>query len=405
MVRQAGTRRKPFVYLGAGVALAALLAVVLFAGVGSGGVRGVASTRQEVLAPDTAPGINASTGLLLSLTVLHQQQPAAPQFRLTDQYGHVVSPASFRGKVVVVSINDDRCQDLCTFYAADVVRANQDLGAAAKHVVWLSVNANPFYPAVSAVRTWTDEHGLGGQHNWYFTTGSPAALAKTWHAYGFYVQLDHKTRTVSHSTEQFFVDPAGHERAVGEFGAASASTALFAHGMAQMADDLLPASEQVHVAGPETPAPSGSNATVGAPAPPLALHYLQGGRGTFDLAGDRGRYTVVNFFASTCTVCRTELPALERAYHFARSKVDFVGVDVSDRASAARALLARTGVTYPVVSDPNGTASGAEQVTGLPYTVIVGPAGKIVIRHPGGFTTEQLEYLLEGDVPALAPPS
>lgn len=401
---EARNRRGPFLYLGTGVVLAGLLAVVLFAGVGRGrgGPQGVASTRQQVTAPDTAPGINSWTGLLLSLTVLHQQKPSAPQFRLTDQHGHVVSPSAFRGKTVVVSINDDRCRDLCTFYATDVTLANRDLGKAAKDVVWLSVNANPFYPSVSDVKAWTDQHGLGSQHNWYFTTGSPAALRKVWKKYGFEVELDHKNRTVQHSTELFYVGPNGHERAVAEFGTAAANTAQFAHGMARLADDLLPASERVaHVAGPETPPPSGTNAAVGAPAPSMALHYLQGGHGTFHLAGDKGHYTVVSFFSSTCTVCRTELPALERAYRFAHAKVDFVGVDVSDRAPAARALLARTGVTYPVVSDPHGTASGAARVTGLPYTLILDPAGKVAIRHPGGFTTQQLKYLLEGYVSSL----
>ncbi len=397
--------RRPLVYLGVGIALAGLLAAVLFAGVGTGhgSAAGTAPGPGSgaVASAEVAPGVNRSTAALLSLTVLREQQPVPPGFTLTDQYGHPISPAMFRGKTVVIAGNDDRCVDLCTFFAADVVAANHDLGRAARNVVWLSINVNPFYPQVRYVRSFTDEHGLAHQRNWYFGTASPAALEKVWQRYGFYVQLDHRNRTVVHSAELFFVSPSGHERYVAEFGAPAANTALFAHGMAQVANDLLPASERVHVGGPATPASTAGGATVGAPAPPIALRYLQGGQGTFRLSRFRGHYSVVDFFSSTCVVCRTEMPALERAYRFSRPKVDFVGVDVADRPGAARALLARTGVTYPVVSDPTGSTAGAARITGLPFTLLVSPSGRVLIRHPGGFTAEQLDFLLEGEVPSL----
>ena len=63
---------------------------------------------------------------------------------------------------MVLSFNDDKCQDLCTLLAQDVAVANQDLGAAANDVVFLGVNVNPLHTAVSDVPTWTDQHGLGG---------------------------------------------------------------------------------------------------------------------------------------------------------------------------------------------------------------------------------------------------
>jgi cytochrome oxidase Cu insertion factor (SCO1/SenC/PrrC family)/thiol-disulfide isomerase/thioredoxin len=395
---------RPWLFLGAGVALAAILAVVLFGVVGVGSSSNSLSTTQaEATQPNLEPGINAPTTLLLDLTVFpkssHQQAPA---FTLTDQYGHKLSPAEFKGKVLVITPNDDQCTDVCTLMANDIVIANKDLGPAAKDVVWLSVNANPFYPQVKYTKAWTDEHGLANQTNWYYGTGAPKVLAQVWKNYGFQVILDHKNRTVTHSTEIFFMNPAGTEKSVADFGGVgSASTAQFGHGLAQMADDLLPGSEQVHVAGPEVPAPTNHNATINAVLPDFTLPYLEKSPNLqkstdYSLKADHGHYVVINFWASTCTICKTELPGIEAAYKNTGKWVDFVGVDESDpSSSSAVAMAKKAGLSYPLVADKDGVAAGGEQITGLPYTVIISPKGIVQVRHPGAFTNDQLTYTLQ----------
>lgn len=395
-----GTRRRAWPYLAAGLVLALVVGLVLFGSIGFGS----RATGTDTSATSPAePGVNAATVKLLSLiTVPDANVRAAPEFHLTDQRGRPVSLAALRGKVVVFSANDDQCTDVCTLLANDIIVANRDLGAAAKDVVWVSVNANPYYPSVAAVRAWSVEHGLEKLANWHFGTAAPATLEKVWGSYDITVAQDAKTRTVDHSDYLYFIDPSGHERAVASFSTAAASTSLFAHAVAQLADDLLPRSEQVHVAGPVVASASSGTPTVGAVAPALSLPYLRGGRGTFDLRADRGHYVVLNFWSSTCAACRSELPAVESVHRFAGTKVDFVGVDVSDLSTRnALALARRAGVTYPLVSDRSGTAAGAEQLTATPYTVIVGPDGRILVRHPGAFTAEQLKYVLQSEDMAL----
>ncbi len=390
---------RPLAFLAIGVALAAVLAVVLFVGIGTGAsgsqAGGLATPGQQPATP-LEPGINAATSQLLSLDVLpaagHQ---TAPPVKLTDQSGQQVSLAQFRGKVVIVSANDDECTDLCTLLANDIVAANHDLGAAAKNVVWLSINANPYHPQVSAVRSWTDQHGLANQPNWYFLTGTPAQLAAAWSEYSVQVQLDPATRTVAHSAQMVYVGPHGNERAVTQFGTAAAATALFAHGAAQLAADLLPAAQRTPVGGPETSAASGGGATIGAVAPGFSLPYLQGGTGRFALSSTRGHWTVLDFWSSTCSACRADLPRVEAAAKKLGPQVDVIGVDVSDRRSAALAMAHAAGLTYPLVSDPSGVASGGERISGLPYLVVIDPSGRIAIRHPGTVTTEQLVYILD----------
>ncbi len=384
-----GTHRRLW-FAALGVGLAAILAVVLFVGVGTGGPS------------EIAPGIPPSSATLLQLDVFPpNQSPPAPGFTLTNQHGRAVSLATFRGKSVVLSFNDDRCTDICTLLAQDVVAADRDLGAAAKDVVFLSVNANPYYPGVADVSSWSDQHGLGRLANWEFLTGSPAALAQVWKHYGVEVELNPTTRTVVHSTELYFLNPSGGQRAVGSFGTASADTDVFAHALAQMANDDLPGADQVSVGGPSEAAANQSTAAIGARVPGFSLPLLGHPAERFASSALHGRYSVVNFWSSTCTACVRETPAIEQADKDLGAHVNFVGVDVADNADQAARFAHRLGVTYPLVSDTSGVVAAAYQIPALPFTAIVSPSGNLETLHPGALTTEQLEYVIENLDPAL----
>jgi cytochrome oxidase Cu insertion factor (SCO1/SenC/PrrC family) len=391
--REAGLRRRrAALFASAGVLGSALLAMVLFAG-----------TRTGPGSQDVAPGVNVAAANLLQLDVLSPNgQYMAPGFSLSDQYGRTVSLEQWRGRAVVLSFNDDQCRDLCTLLAQDIVAADQDMGAGARRVVFLSVNVNPFYSQVRYVRQWSAQHGLGQVHNWVFTTGPVGSLKAVWRRWGIYVGLDYKDRTVVHGTQLFFVSPTGHVVAIGDFGDNAASTSLYAHSMAQMAVDLLPPAQRSTVGGPVVPMPTQSNATVGAPAPSFRLPLLADPQRQMTSSALRGRYAVLNFWASTCTACAQEMPQIEQAYRELGKKVAFIGVLVSGQRVAAAAFAKHEGATYPLVSDAQGSLAGSYRAPGLPFTAIVGPTGTVLVRHPGAVTTEQLVYVLKSEDPALA---
>lgn len=351
---------------------------------------------------DVEPGINAASASLLQLDVLPARaRVAAPGFSLTDQAGHPMSLSQFRGRAVVLSFNDDRCVDLCTLLAQDIVAADRDLGRAARDVAFVAVNANPFYPQVRYVRSWSDAHGLGREPNWWFATAAVPQLHSIWKRYGVEVQLDRQARTVVHSTQLYFIDPAGSEVAIGSFGTNAANTSLYGHAMAQMAADLLPAAGRPAVAGPVAPAPGSESAAIGGQAPAFALPALGEIGRTVSSASLRGRYAVLDFWASTCTACASELPHVEAAYEDLGRSVAFVGIDVSDQAAPALRLARRAGLTYPLAADTSGQVAGEYRVSGLPFTVILAPDGTVVTRHPGALSTEQLEYVLQNQDPTL----
>lgn len=381
--------------------LAAILAAILGA-VASGRSAGPSPLAQSPSVD--LPGISPATVDLLSLSVYPKMGQPAPDFHLTDQRGQPVSLSQFRGKSVVLSFNDDRCTDVCTLLAEDIVRADQDLGPAGqKKVVFLSVNVNPFYPQVSAVRSWSDSNGLGHIANWYFGTASPSTLKSIWKAYGVYVGLDSKTKNVTHSAFMEYIGPTGTIRATGDFGQTAVDVDPYSHGMAQTAMDLFPASERTPVAGPQAAQPGGRGPGLGQTAPPFDLPSASTGGAAVSLASLRGQPVVLNFWSSTCSNCRSELAAFAQVAA-ADTQVRFVGVDVADPDPAAAAALARSaGVRYPVVADSGGRVAASYQVAGLPTTVYIDPAGNIAVIHPGAMTAEQLRYTLAQFFPGHTP--
>ncbi|HET6963917.1 MAG TPA: redoxin domain-containing protein [Acidimicrobiales bacterium] len=391
--------RRRVTALAVGCALAASLAAVLFAGVGTGG-----RPAADATLTDRAPGITPAAASLLQLNVIPPKQAVpAPAINLVDQHGRPTTLAQFRGKVVIWSLNDDQCTDLCPLLAQTVVEAERDLGAAAKDVVFLPVNSNPFYPDPSYTLAWSEKNDVETLPNWVYLTGTPTQLQKTWSDYKVTVIPDARTKTVTHDAIMQFIDPSGRARAYGYFGEGAISTAYYAHAMAQMAVDLLPKSEQVKVGGPDVEAPTTRGATIGSQAPGFDLKPLNGtGPGRLETL-DR-KPLVLNFWSSTCSACTTEMPALAQVQKDFAGQIHVVGVDVADPRDSAAAFARRLGVTYPLLADPGGGTAAAYRVAALPVTFIVAPGGSILARHDGTITASELEAVLQMDFQQLTAP-
>lgn len=378
------TKNWPYVLIGVVGLLSLALVAVINALPASGG-----TAARPVLS------ISNSTANTLEVNPLATLDVKAPRFNLKDQHARTSTLASFRGKAVILTFGDDQCTDLCTLLAEDVLAANRDLGQAKKRVEFVSINANTFYPSVATTSKWTVEQGLSHTANWHFLTGNPATLKALARDYGVDVELDHQNRTIVHGTDMFFIDPSGHEVQIGQFGVESANTAQFAHAMAQLAVETLPDTGTLRVGGPSPVANKReASSDVGATPSPVELPRVDGGA-PISTATYRGKYVVLNFWSTTCPICTTELPAVEKAYASGDPHSIVLGIDVSDPAATAVDYIRRMGVRYPILNDSDGATSGQFAVAGLPYTVILDPRGRVVVRHPGAITTEQLEYLLQ----------
>ena len=178
------------------------LALTAYADAHSGGTNGVS--------PASGPSRKLSLAQLMNLAPVLPRR--APDFVLTDQRGQRVRLASFRGKAVLLGFYDPHCTQACPVVAQMLLAAQKDLGPYAARVVFVGVNVNPGAESVAAIRHFTKVHGLTRLPDWYFLTGSTAALAAVWRNYEISVsQAPGATQTV-HSDYLYFLSPLGTER-------------------------------------------------------------------------------------------------------------------------------------------------------------------------------------------------
>jgi cytochrome c biogenesis protein CcmG/thiol:disulfide interchange protein DsbE len=133
---------------------------------------------------------------------------------------------------------------------------------------------------------------------------------------------------------------------------------------------------------------------IGRLAPAIAGATLDGG--SFDLADHRGRWVVVNFFATWCIPCLEEHPelvAFDEA-HAATGDASVVSILFDDEPDDAREVFAKRGGDWPVVIDDEGAVGVAYGVARVPESFLVAPDGTVVQRLVGGVTRAQLDGIL-----------
>jgi len=148
-------------------------------------------------------------------TRLDQLEGPAPGFRLLDQNGASVSLADFRGKVVVLTLLDPDCTDICPIYAYHYRLAYQALGQDAAKVALLAFNANDEKTSVEDVMAATRKWGVDEIPTWHFLTGSPEALRAVWKAYGMVASSlpkPNQPNEKAHSPANFVIDQTGRRR-------------------------------------------------------------------------------------------------------------------------------------------------------------------------------------------------
>lgn len=130
---------------------------------------------------------------------------------------------------------------------------------------------------------------------------------------------------------------------------------------------------------------------VGDPAPDRELPVL-GGPGSGSIAEYRGRWVLVNLWASWCDPCREEAPVLDEfARRYRGRSVTVLGIDVQDNSDDALAFLRRYGVGYPQLRSVGDERSDAFGSTGVPENFLVDPRGDLALIWRGPVDEELLQ--------------
>jgi cytochrome c biogenesis protein CcmG/thiol:disulfide interchange protein DsbE len=126
------------------------------------------------------------------------------------------------------------------------------------------------------------------------------------------------------------------------------------------------------------------------PAPAFNLSSLSG-TGRVSLAALRGSAVVVNFWASDCGPCKKEMPQLQAASNrYASKGVHFVGIDVLDFRTPARAFVRKHAITYAIGFDGVGDTTIDYGVANTPTTFFIDRRGRIVAHVVGPMTDAEL---------------
>ena len=133
------------------------------------------------------------------------------------------------------------------------------------------------------------------------------------------------------------------------------------------------------------------------PAPlDVPFEYFEGGEGT--LADFEGKPVVVNFFASWCPPCITEMPTLEEVHQELGDEVVILGMNAQDRREDGERIVEETGVTYTVAGDIGLGLESAIGVFGMPTTVFITADGNITRQFTGPLDTAELTEIIETDL-------
>ncbi len=114
------------------------------------------------------------------------------------------------------------------------------------------------------------------------------------------------------------------------------------------------------------------------PAPNFTLKSLNGEE--VSLSQQRGKYVLVNFWATWCGPCKVEMPSLETLHQRFKSK-NFSLLAISNDMFGAQIVepfIKANNLTFPVLLDQQLQASNKFGVVSLPTTFMINPEGNII---------------------------
>lgn len=148
--------------------------------------------------------------------------------------------------------------------------------------------------------------------------------------------------------------------------------------------------------GAAQPAATPADVAKPAPAPTTpALNIATLDGAPYDLAAHRGKWVVLNFWATWCAPCLKEMPELS-ALDAMREQIEVVGLAYEDiEAADMREFLKKHPVVYPIaIVDTYDPPKDFDTPRGLPTTYLIAPDGKVAKKFLGPVTAKDIEAVI-----------
>ena len=136
-----------------------------------------------------------------------------------------------------------------------------------------------------------------------------------------------------------------------------------------------------------------------ASAEPIDFSYETTEGKTLKLSDYRGKWVLINFWATWCPPCLEEIPELVIFHETHQDKNALViGIDYEKVSKAkVKQFMDTYSIPYPVVQVDPETTTVFGPVSGLPTSFLVNPAGELVARQVGPVTSETIEEYIKSN--------
>lgn len=149
--------------------------------------------------------------------------------------------------------------------------------------------------------------------------------------------------------------------------------------------------------GTDAGTPDGAQEEETSPAPDFTVENADGEQ--VRLSDFTGRPVVLNFWASWCGPCKSEMPGFQNLYDAYGGDVEFVLVNLTDGSrettESAMTFIEEQGYTFPVYFDVDREAATAYYVTSIPATYFIDSEGNLVAYGLGALQEEDVKTGLE----------
>lgn len=151
---------------------------------------------------------------------------------------------------------------------------------------------------------------------------------------------------------------------------------------------------------------SSSSSQQASPAPSFPMEDSQGNTVQLsDFLGDKPVF--LNFWASTCSPCKQEMPDIQALYEQYGEQIHFVLVNVGsamkDTREKAESYLTEQGFTFPVYYDVDYQAITAYGINSFPFSIFIDAQGNLVTYGQGMLSAQLLQKGLNLIAPDVVP--
>lgn len=127
---------------------------------------------------------------------------------------------------------------------------------------------------------------------------------------------------------------------------------------------------------------------IGRPSPDFELKNLKGQ--SVKLSSLRGKYTLIDFWASWCGPCRKEIPNLKKVYAAYKDKgLQLIGVSLDNSDAAWRKAVEEEQLDYLQLNDPENITGKLYNFSGIPFIILISPEGIILEKGLRGAEVEE----------------